>query len=476
MTQEEFNQVLEASYCAKGTFQHRKAKLIRLFPYVTTNPPISVEDELSSYNGIGSIIARKTIGVQACKDLSLDLFEQNLRSKVVTTEFDHLFDIVKVLSFDENGQISPFALSAIPYLDFLNNNPTLRELGAFLYDIFLSKNGSLKELAKFNSDVDENVLHSLIHKSLPELGPVSESQNLARYFKIEVGLDSVFEKDWKFLCSHPALLHSYYFDFFKIYSLLYQLRSVEQLNKLFSNDMLKPIYFTLEWESCAASRLAYQAGWKRIEPQLSALFSHINCLEMINHITLEGLSAPFSYEGLAEWCTCASSRDKDQFELYLQFLMSFYREKISTLSNGPKWDGWEAYEPFESNEYDEKLLSLTTTFFKMVDCQFRNSQRSAPASKYASWLIKFVITNFSKRRGRIGYTLAFTKEQILFITRLVVGDKTKLRLHSYWEELESRGVAFDYESRRKIVEFFERLNLLEKKSDSGDAQYVRSLI
>ncbi|HBL5328060.1 TPA: DNA phosphorothioation-dependent restriction protein DptG, partial [Clostridioides difficile] len=35
---------------------------------------------------------------------------------------------------------------------------------------------------------------------------------------------------------------------------------------------------------------------------------------------------------------------------------------------------------------------------------------------------------------------------------------------------------FDRDSQSKVVELFEKLNIIEKKSDSGDAQYVRSIL
>ncbi|KAB7651332.1 DNA phosphorothioation-dependent restriction protein DptG, partial [Bacillus sp. B2-WWTP-C-10-Post-4] len=35
------------------------------------------------------------------------------------------------------------------------------------------------------------------------------------------------------------------------------------------------------------------------------------------------------------------------------------------------------------------------------------------------------------------------------------------------------GIYFDRDSRKIIIGLYEKLNILEKKSDSGDAQYVK---
>ena len=39
-----------------------------------------------------------------------------------------------------------------------------------------------------------------------------------------------------------------------------------------------------------------------------------------------------------------------------------------------------------------------------------------------------------------------------------------------------RGIYLDKQSQESIVEFYEKLNLIEKKSDSGDAQYVKGIL
>jgi len=283
-------------------------------------------------------------------------------------------------------------------------------------------------------------------------------------------LEEVFAKDWCFLCKNKSILHAYYPEFLKLYFFIYQLRAIEKLSLFFHDKPLDPIFFTVDWESCSTSRIAYHGGWRRIEPKIKTLFSHVNCLELLNHISAGSLCAPYDYQDLKEWCEHASDEEMSNFTQALDSLIEFYRDNISPRS------GWAEYEPFEPSEWDCDVLNKAECLWMMVDCQFKNSHRNAPAGRYANWLIQFASLNFIKRRGRIGNTLAFSRDQIMFLARLAVGEKDKLRLHDFWSELEQRGIAFDYESRRKIVELFERLSLLEKKSDSGDAQYVRAII
>ena len=52
----------------------------------------------------------------------------------------------------------------------------------------------------------------------------------------------------------------------------------------------------------------------------------------------------------------------------------------------------------------------------------------------------------------------------------------RVRLSVLFKEFEKRGLLFDRESKKLITELFEKMDLLEKRSDSGDAQYVKYLL
>ncbi|MCW7999942.1 DNA phosphorothioation-dependent restriction protein DptG, partial [Clostridium sp. cpc1] len=108
--------------------------------------------------------------------------------------------------------------------------------------------------------------------------------------------------------------------------------------------------------------------------------------------------------------------------------------------------------------------------------QFNKSSRSRANEAYRNWYIKFVHENFAKKRGALGYNLNLTEEDIILMTKICINDNNKLKLSVLFDEFEKRGIFFDRDSKIKIVQLYEKLNLLEKKSDSGDAQYVRSVL
>ena len=64
---------------------------------------------------------------------------------------------------------------------------------------------------------------------------------------------------------------------------------------------------------------------------------------------------------------------------------------------------------------------------------------------------------------------------LLMLTALCVKDN-KIKLNQLFKEYEKRGIFLDKYSKEEVVNFLTKLNLIDKKSDSGDAQYVKPVI
>lgn len=67
------------------------------------------------------------------------------------------------------------------------------------------------------------------------------------------------------------------------------------------------------------------------------------------------------------------------------------------------------------------------------------------------------------------------QSQVLLLVAISVGE-SRLELNRLWDELEIRGVYLDHKTREVFVELLDGLNYIEKKSDSGDAQYVKPIL
>ena len=71
--------------------------------------------------------------------------------------------------------------------------------------------------------------------------------------------------------------------------------------------------------------------------------------------------------------------------------------------------------------------------------------------------------------------LNIDKDLIYLITALCI-KKDKIKLNDLFKEYERRGLFFDRHSKEEIVTLLNKWNLIDKKSDSGDAQYVKQIL
>jgi DNA phosphorothioation-dependent restriction protein DptG len=202
------------------------------------------------------------------------------------------------------------------------------------------------------------------------------------------------------------------------------------------------------------------------------MWSHAQFIEMINHIPIANIKRPYSFIDVSEWVSNAGKNDYKAAFMNLQLLIESYQENVNDV---PWKEFYMKCGQDESVNSGDKLLAKMRFFWEMVHFQFMNSSRKSAAERYRNGLAKFAHDNFCKQRGPLGYTLSLNREQLLFLSRLCIGREPRLRLVALWKEFERRGVKFDFDSKQKIVVLFEKLNLLEKKSDSGDAQYVRAI-
>jgi DNA phosphorothioation-dependent restriction protein DptG len=108
--------------------------------------------------------------------------------------------------------------------------------------------------------------------------------------------------------------------------------------------------------------------------------------------------------------------------------------------------------------------------------QFEKTARSRANEAYQSSFHEFCRNNYLQNRKTSGLMLVLNEEQLVLLTKIIIGNKKQMRLNELFAEFEIRGVFMDNATKDCVVEFYEKLNLIEKKSDSGDAQYVKGIL
>lgn len=462
----------EESYTKKGSFSHATPKIINLFPYTTAKVSNEDQAELRCFYPICSECLKDLAMVENEVECISSAIIASVKDSVESRgKFSDLQHIIRTTIFDENDRIHCFHPHVYYHISGQKKRKRTSLVGYFINDVLLNGDSDLAP-DKVVDDSSLNVFHRLILSALPPLNDRNKKRDVS-YYRYDESLSEYFLQDYLFLKEDPALYSSHLPELLRFYCFVYQLRLLEGLESFFDPIVPEPVYFSVDWESLSKGRLTYQAGWNRFENKLFVMFSHAQCLEMINYIPFQGLEPPFSYKDIRSWNKDASCEDKKSVAESLDTLIDYYKSSIEDL--GFDWSR-HAHGCTRKNK-EEELEHKVRQFFKIVHCQFENSNRKAAAGRYSKWLSHFAAAKYLKRRGPLGNTLILDRTQLLFLTRLCIGrhSEGKLRLTTLWEEFANRGVAFDFETKTQIIKLFNKLNLIEKKSDSGDAQYVRAV-
>ena len=246
--------------------------------------------------------------------------------------------------------------------------------------------------------------------------------------------------------------------------MFYVSQLIMKLENFEKADITKPdkLYYTLDWEKTGKNRTAYQFGWEKIKGSVNSLFSHAITLELLNYHNLD------RQLGYIELADIFRQSDKCKVENEVLSVFDAYTNQI-------KDKPWSDFKEI-ARETEVNGFNYVYKLFDAIEYQFVKSSRTRAYEAYRNWFVRFVYDNFAKRRGQLGYNLNMTEDDIILMTKICINDKGRMKLNTLFDEFELRGIFFDRDSKTKIVQLYEKLNLLEKKSDSGDAQYVRSVL
>ena len=105
-----------------------------------------------------------------------------------------------------------------------------------------------------------------------------------------------------------------------------------------------------------------------------------------------------------------------------------------------------------------------------------HTKRQRANQAYSEKFSGFCKERWVKNRKKSGLVLNLTERDIIFLTKICLRNEEKIRLNKLFKEYELRGICLDNTSREYLQEFFTKLNLIDRKSDSGDAQYVKRIL
>jgi len=423
------------------------------------------KNQYIDFSGVVGAFSRLISSVAIKKGLNRDTFKTEMRKKLGNDcsdeDFEKLFSIVEDMYFD-TGKPLPINTKALSYIE---SNISQQQVAEYLYSLFVDNTDLIDAYESMEDSEDTNLLEKLVFDSLVD----SEETVTVTGHKAECFLPyvkDVFSRDYRTLTLDNNMYQSYISRFLGYYYLFYVSQLAIKLNKFESaqRDEIEKVYLTLYEEVVTRVRPGYEYGWKYVKEKIGHMFSHSVLMEMLSH-NVEGKHMDY----LAYFERFNNAEDDEKVASEIAAIRNKYIEWIPMDYSGCKHDLAKDGTCRTSNEI-RKL-------FETIDYQFINGGRKSHYNGYNKKYIEFVQKNFGKFRGTCGYTLSPHESDVIMFTKIILLENGgKIRLSKLFDEFEKRGLLFDRESKKKITELFEKMSLLEKRSDSGDAQYVKYVL
>ena len=436
---------------------------IKIFKnFVNINSPIlpfrtDSRDQTKFDRGFDGIIGEfARISSNKCFDKNFDL-NKIVNNIVLNNELRHDSDyneflkliITEYLAKDE------FNVKILhPYL-FLYSSKTEhlradneKEIATFFRDVMFKDLENFNEF--FNNKNSDNILIKLILNTIPEL---PNENTPFKYYSCLNFITQVFKEDIEFIMNKSTFLINNLEDIFAFYYFYYCSQVVLKLNQSFKADLNKPskIYSLLDWEKASKSRKSINEGYNILKESNKKLFINMVLIEHLN--TLLGTNALLVNQ--LENLINTNQINKEEYFICLKEWINYY-ETMHDLDITMNFESFKEYVKFYHEDLEKGI---------------RNQQNIGFSFNLENIGKKY----FLKRRGQYGYALNITKDFLYLITALCVKEE-KIKLNDLFKEYERRGLFFDRYSKEKIINLLNTWNLIDKKSDSGDAQYVKQIL
>ena len=446
---------------SKGKFYHKSGNRFKLFPFVTqpnSEPVLELEPLVGTFL---CMVEDRTAKAITASELS-DLLRKD--TDIEAGREDLFDDMIRQLFFNPDGTVRPLNLELLEQI--ISNETSENRIAEYLVDVLGDKAILNAEVvkAKQKALTTSNVLEKLVLSKLQYEQGNSEDHELL-YFRITNSLKGAFEEDFAYLLENPKRAREDLVSLLELYFFTYTSQASLQLNRFLDGERDEniPLYYCLEWEKTSQSRRCFTEGWPKLQSAIEKIFAHVVVLEILNQT--EPGSELVDYIRIAE----LSQTDTADMEIGMQIdkITGCYRAAITDCP--------------EMNVLTKETTSQGYTadaikyLFDSVRIQFENTVRERAYKSYANKFESYC-HKFLKSRGRSGLMLNLTEETLIFVTKLCIKNQEQMRLKDVFKAFEKRGIFLDSLSKEQVANYYEKLNLIEKKSDSGDAKYVKRIL
>lgn len=464
--EEKFKKSFNAKSCERKSadsmrLTHKADNQFKLFPYKAsgkTQAPIvtDLQDVVSGF--FAEALNKKTEPIDY-EDLCVSLLDE---VEIEEEDIEYFKDLIQDLFFIENDFVAN-NLGLYPY-QTLTKNKSVDNLTKFLYSVFGMNEEDCKKIEKAKERYPFNVLEDMVLKVIGEK-KVSDAEKSVPYFCVKTDIQEKFRNDFYFMLESGMTSLEDLANLFAVYYFFYVSQTCIILDHFCTakrNDKVK-FYYALDWEKVSKNRLCCKEGWEKLQGSISHMFSHAITLEILNQTIDEQM-----WDYIVFGKRACESNDVD-------VSIAYEVEKAERIYCSYVGD----YKDFDEISFQQgatKTEKAIRHLYKCVEAQFGATERKRANQFYNEKFSEFCKSRWVKNRKKSGLVLNLTERDIIFLTKICVRDADKIRLNDLYKEYEYRGIYLDNTSKEYLQQFFTKLNLIDQKSDSGDAQYVKRIL
>lgn len=194
---------------------------------------------------------------------------------------------------------------------------------------------------------------------------------------------------------------------------------------------------------------------------LDKVFGHSQALDILNSVL--GRSVGFYKEIIDSLIQTPFEENRDACETLLNI---YQKEKRNVFSN-------RSSESASIEEIDTSVSSYED-FVEKLERLCVGLQSPSYISRMRKKIIDVLSIRFLQlRRGN--YVLVLDNEMLLFLIAMITKSE-RVKVEDMYKKFNEYGIIFNLGTKNAIESYLLKLNLLDRKSDSGEAQYVKVVL
>lgn len=465
----------ENNYHQNGKFIDNWQEGIKLLPF-NSNPSSAFDKKCGLHGTTGEFFRLwENDGSKAIEDFDKSIVEP-VRQYLITQKQmpqEQLGEFVRMLKdiLLVNGNINISDSSFLKFIPLMPNDENIgakdrkkysdgqRKLANYLFSMLS------EEMGGSVSNMTNNLFTKILKEALTS-SFASPSDGVFREYTALPYIKETFAEDLKWLMEQDEAVKVKYLHLFLHFYACY---SVTQTIVNLDSQKTRPVsvptqfYFILNSEKASVNHDAVVRGWSYHIPKstLDKLYGKSQALDILNSVL--GGNIGYYPDVFSALSSTPFEENRDACNKLLELYQIQKREVFSRRTS----------EEGSIGEIDTTVNSYYD-FFDKLEYLCTGLQSPSYVSRMRKKVIDLLSVRFlQSRRGN--FVLVLDNEMLTFLIALFTKSK-KTKLEDMYKRFNSYGIHFNRGSRMAIEDYLLKLNLLDRKSDSGEAQYVKVVL